>query len=176
MENSFSKHPEIDSVNVYGIPMNHHGYDGQLGCAAVTFRGNTSPHQPSDSQREVVQRLESWLLTSDGALPAYTVPRFLRVLVESEDAPRPDQIGMGGDTGQERVSMIMKKLKTGLRKEGQSQLFVFREKRFANPGVVGFSIPPGCKDRMYWIENEGSGYVPFTKEAEQLILSGKARL
>lgn len=42
--------------------------------------------------------------------------------------------------------------------------------------MIGFSIPPGCQDRLYWIEREGSGFVPFTKEAEQLLLSGKARL
>lgn len=42
--------------------------------------------------------------------------------------------------------------------------------------IIGFSIPPGCQDRLYWIEREGSGFVPFTKEAEQLLLSGKARL
>lgn len=91
--------------------MNHHGYDGQLGCAAVTFRNDAA-----SGEQEIVRQLEKWLLTSEGALPAYTVPRFLRVLVDSEGA---DQIGMsGGDTGKERVSMIMKKLKTGLRKEG----------------------------------------------------------
>lgn len=92
--------------------MNHHGYDGQLGCAAVTF------HSESSGEQEIVQQLEKWLLTSKGALPAYTVPRFLRVLVDTEGT---SQIGMsGGDTGKERVSMIMKKLKTGLRKEGTS--------------------------------------------------------
>lgn len=42
--------------------------------------------------------------------------------------------------------------------------------------IIGFSIPPGCKDRLYWIEREGAGFVPFTKEAEQLLLSGKAHL
>ena len=89
--------------------MNHHGYDGQLGCAAVTFRDGAP-----GSEQEIVQQLEKWLLTSEGALPAYTVPRFLRVLVDSEGA---DQIGMSDDVGKERVSMTMKKLKTGLRKE-----------------------------------------------------------
>lgn len=29
---------------------------------------------------------------------------------------------------------------------------------------------------MYWIEKEGSGYVPLTNEAVQLLPSGKARL
>ncbi|OBT41559.1 hypothetical protein VE00_09146 [Pseudogymnoascus sp. WSF 3629] len=79
VEGSFSKHPNVASVNVYGIPMNHHGYDGQLGCAAVTFRSDAS-----GSELEIVRELEKWLLTSTGALPAYTVPRFLRVLVDTE--------------------------------------------------------------------------------------------
>ncbi|OAP57314.1 hypothetical protein AYL99_08052 [Fonsecaea erecta] len=143
-----SRHPQIASVNVYAIPMNTYGYDGQLGCAAITLQGVSS-------EEEVMSQLEHWLRTSESALPAYAVPRFVRILI-NDGAPQ-DSGGLSGDSGSERVSTIMKKLKTGLRKDG-------------------FLIPEGNKDRMFWIEKEGSGYKPLTNEAIQLLLSGKARL
>lgn len=155
VESWFSRHPRIASVNVYAIPMNHYGYDGQLGCAAITLHGNTSSDAADATEQEIVSQLENWLRTSDSALPAYAVPRFLRILVDT-GAPS-DQPGMGGDTGSDRVSLIMKKLKTGLRKDG-------------------FSVPPASRDRMYWLESEGIGFVPLTSANRELLLSGKARL
>lgn len=98
--------------------MNRFGYDGQLGCAAITLRDNLSPNQPDLAERETMAQLEAWLLNSESALPAYAVPRFVRVLVNEGTAQ--DQGGMTGDSGSERVSVIMKKLKTGLRKDGMS--------------------------------------------------------
>lgn len=32
------------------------------------------------------------------------------------------------------------------------------------------------KDQMYWIEKEGTGYVPLTESNVQKLLSGKALL
>ncbi|KIW98213.1 uncharacterized protein Z519_01797 [Cladophialophora bantiana CBS 173.52] len=149
-----SRHPQITSVNVYAIPMNYYGYDGQLGCAAITLHG-ASPEQSDRAHQEIMSQLEHWLRTSESALPAYAVPRFVRILI-NDGAPQ-DSGGMSGDSGSERVSMIMKKLKTGLRKDG-------------------FLIPKGNKDRMFWIEKEGAGYTPLTDAAIQRLLSGKAQL
>ncbi|OAL28819.1 hypothetical protein AYO22_02684 [Fonsecaea multimorphosa] len=133
-----SRHPRIASVNVYAIPMN-----------------GVSPGQSDQAYQEVMSQLEHWLRTSESALPAYAVPRFVRILI-NDGAPQ-DSGGMSGDSGSERVSTIMKKLKTGLRKDG-------------------FLIPEGNKDRMFWIEKEGSGYALLTNEAIQRLLSGKAQL
>ncbi len=96
--------------------MNSYGYDGQLGCAAITLH-NVSTGQRDQQHDEVMLRLEQWLRTSESALPAYAVPRFVRILVNEGSAP--DSGGMSGDSGSERVSVIMKKLKTGLRKDGR---------------------------------------------------------
>ena len=95
--------------------MNSYGYDGQLGCAAITLR-NVSVDQRDRIYNEIMSQLEEWLRTSESALPAYAVPRFVRILVNEGSAP--DSGGMSGDSGSERVSVIMKKLKTGLRKDG----------------------------------------------------------
>ena len=99
--------------------MNRYGYDGQLGCAALTFTStadNAGSDTPDALERDIVPQLEKWLTTNANALPAYAVPRFLRVLVTTD---RPD---LERDTGADRVSLIMKKLKTGLRQEGRSFL------------------------------------------------------
>lgn len=93
--------------------MNRYGYDGQLGCAAVTFNGINDADSPTTIERETVAKLENWTVTNESALPSYSVPRFLRVLVSTD---RPD---LKADTGADRVSLIMKKLKTGLRSEGK---------------------------------------------------------
>ncbi|KIV93858.1 hypothetical protein PV10_05042 [Exophiala mesophila] len=155
VEGWLSNHEQITSVNVYAIAMNRYGYDGQLGCAAITLGDNSSPNEASAVERNTMAQLEKWLLESKSALPSYAVPRFVRVLVN--EGPALDQGGSSGDSGSERVSVIMKKLKTGLRKDG-------------------FVIPKGNGDRMYWIEKEGSGYVPLTEAAIQNLLSGKATL
>ena len=97
--------------------MNRYGYDGQLGCAAITLGDNSSPNEASPVERDTMARLEKWLLESKSALPSYAVPRFVRVLVN--EGPALDQGGSSGDSGSERVSVIMKKLKTGLRKDGE---------------------------------------------------------
>lgn len=39
---------------------------------------------------------------------------------------------------------------------------------------MGFLIPPGNKDRMYWIEREGNDYVPMSNVAMRPFVSGKA--
>ncbi|KAK6369414.1 hypothetical protein LTS17_009757 [Exophiala oligosperma] len=157
VEGCLSRHPNIASVNVYAIPMNRYGYDGQLGCAAVTFNGSEANLEsgPDAQELDTVRELERWATTNAlGALPGYAVPRFLRVL--ATDRTTTTNVG-NNDTGADRVSLIMKKLKTGLRSEG-------------------FTLPAGSMDRIYWIEKEGSGYVPLTTEAVQTLLSGKARL
>ena len=97
--------------------MNHYGYDGQLGCAAITLQGVP---QSDQAYQEVMSQMEHWLRTSESALPAYAVPRFVRILI-NDGAPQ-DSGGMSGDSGSERVSTIMKKLKTGLRKDGEFPL------------------------------------------------------
>jgi acyl-CoA synthetase (AMP-forming)/AMP-acid ligase II len=122
VEGALVKHPQIESVNVYGIPMNHHGYDGQLGCAAVTLSGGAPHDHPLESERKFVQNLEHELTILERSLPTYAVPRFLRILVANDGGPPPDQGSMNCDAGGERVSLIMKKLKTGLRKEGFSTI------------------------------------------------------
>jgi acyl-CoA synthetase (AMP-forming)/AMP-acid ligase II len=104
-----SQHPEITSVNVFAIPMNTYGYDGQYGCAAITLNGNVDG---------TLSGLEQWLRASTSALPAYAVPRFVRILDQQDTAH--DSGGMSGDSGGARVSVIMKKLKTGLRRDGES--------------------------------------------------------
>ncbi|EXJ76915.1 hypothetical protein A1O3_10072 [Capronia epimyces CBS 606.96] len=165
VESCLGRHPNIASVNVYAIPMNRYGYDGQLGCAAITFREGHSEtnntNNTSTIELDTVRQLEKWATTNETAsLPSYAVPRFLRVLVSTNTGldGASGGAGTGASAGDaDRVSPIMKKLKTGLRQEG-------------------FSLPSTTKDRIYWIEKEGSGYVPLTKEAEQLLLSGKARL
>ena len=169
-----SRHPRIASVNVYAIAMNHYGYDGQLGCAAITLHDHTSSDQFERIQRETMSQLEHWIRTSESALPAYAMPRFVRILVNEGAAP--DQGGMSGDSGSERVSLIMKKLKTGLRKDGQSGFPHNSSLPLLTRSLKGFLIPQGNKDRMYWIEREGSGYVPLTDSAAQRLVSGKAQL
>lgn len=160
--------------------MNRYGYDGQLGCAAITLRDNISPNQPDLVERETMAQLEKWLLESKSALPAYAVPRFVRVLVN--EGPAPDQGGSSGDSGSERVSVIMKKLKTGLRKDGECPCLEDLAPKCNTDHAdfwisrIGFVIPEGNRDRMYWIEKEGSGYVPLTEAAIQNLLSGQARL
>ena len=101
--------------------MNKYGYEGQVGCAAINFRAGSSPKQADRVELETVQQLEQWL-TSNAGLPAYACPRFLRVLVDvgEDETSERDQLGISQDVGSERVSLMMKKLKTGLRKEGAS--------------------------------------------------------
>jgi hypothetical protein len=106
-----SRHPSIISVNVYGIPVNRYGYDGQLGCAAITLQSI----EPG-SESTIVSGLERWLRESESALPAYAVPRFLRVLIA--DGEHSAQDSTHGHASGEQVSAIMKKLKVELRKQG----------------------------------------------------------
>jgi acyl-CoA synthetase (AMP-forming)/AMP-acid ligase II len=116
VEGCLSRHPSLASVNVYAIPMNRYGYDGQLGCAAVTFTSSASDSgtgEPHAQELETVRELERWATTNASALPTYAVPRFLRVLATDQSA------NTAHDTGADRVSLIMKKLKTGLRQEGE---------------------------------------------------------
>jgi acyl-CoA synthetase (AMP-forming)/AMP-acid ligase II len=119
VESAFLNHPHISSANVYAIPMSDYGYEGQVGCAAVTFRAGAAPDGPGQGEQEALTDLEKYL-TSTGGLAGYAVPRFLRVLVDNdeESATERDQIGISDDVGSEYVSSMLKKLKTGLRKEG----------------------------------------------------------
>lgn len=99
--------------------MNRYGYDGQLGCAAVTFTSSeaSSGLGPDAQELDTVRDLEKWATTNASALPGYAVPRFLRVLATGRNSPANVA---NNDTGADRVSLIMKKLKTGLRSEGES--------------------------------------------------------
>jgi hypothetical protein len=40
---------------------------------------------------------------------------------------------------------------------------------------LAFTPPPGSKDRIYWIEKEGQGYVPLTTETRQRLIAGSAK-
>jgi hypothetical protein len=122
VEMAFLSNPHISSANVYSISMTKYGYDGQIGCAAITFRESAPPDRATTIELDTIKELEKWLV-SEAGLPAYGVPRFLRVLVDEdkENAAERD-IGISEDVGNERVSLMMKKLKTGLRKEGLCSL------------------------------------------------------
>lgn len=115
---AFLKHPNISSANVFAIPVNKYGYEGQVGCVAVTLSHGASPKLASSVELQCVNELEQWLIGTAG-LPPYGVPRFLRVLTDvSEDETEARDLGVSDDVGSERVSLMMKKLKTGLRREG----------------------------------------------------------
>jgi len=94
--------------------MKKYGYDGQLGCVAVTIKDN---QVDNPAVLESIQGLEQWLVKEAGLAP-YAVPRFLRVMRSAEQDAGAQDLGGRDDTGGERVSLIMKKLKTGLRNEG----------------------------------------------------------
>ncbi|KAF1815048.1 fatty-acyl-CoA synthase [Eremomyces bilateralis CBS 781.70] len=156
VEIAFTKHPRVLGANVYAIPMNEFGYEGQLGCAAISLKSSGADPTGTD-EATLLAELEQWLVEK-GGLPTYGVPRFVRVIVDEGEATTHDEGRRKGDIpGAERVSIIMKKLKTGLRREG-------------------FNMPPRCNDRMYFIDREGNGFKPLTEEMKQLLLSGKAKL
>jgi acyl-CoA synthetase (AMP-forming)/AMP-acid ligase II len=125
VENAIITHPSIESANVYAIAMNQFGYEGQLGCAAITLKGveSTTVEKASAVETETLTELEKFLVTKAG-LPGYGVPRFVRVIVDvgeqSEAEQKRDQLGIAAreSVGAEYVSLMLKKLKTGLRKEG----------------------------------------------------------
>ncbi|KAH7091512.1 fatty-acyl-CoA synthase [Paraphoma chrysanthemicola] len=154
VEMAFLNHPHISSANVFAISMTQYGYDGQLGAAAITFRNGASPIQAGNVEIDSIRGLEQYLVESAG-LANYAVPRFLRVLVDDDQAQEREQIGISDEVGSEYVSVMLKKLKTGLRKEAFS---------------------PANNDRMYWIEREGQGYVPLTVDTQRKLLGGVARL
>lgn len=101
--------------------MNRYGYDGQLGCAAITLRESSSSGQPRSFEQQTLSQLERWLLSSEDALPSYAVPRFVRILVNNEVALEERERGAEIDSDGARVSIIMKKVKTGLRKDGETR-------------------------------------------------------
>ena len=117
---AFLNHQQLASANVYAIPMNKYGYEGQVGCAAITLRAGAAAGGPDQVEREAVRDLEKYLISTAG-LAGYAVPRFLRVLVDGDEsgALQREQIGISDTVGSEYVSLIMKKLKTGLRKDGK---------------------------------------------------------
>ena len=121
--------------------MKQFGYEGQLGCAALTLRGD---------EEETMRGLEEHLVKV--GLAGYAVPRFVRVIVDVGE-----EIGRASSesVGSEYVSLMMKKLKTGLRKEGFS---------------------PVGSDRMYWVEREGSGFKKLDLESATALKSGRAKL
>ncbi|KAJ4502673.1 hypothetical protein HRR90_009047 [Exophiala dermatitidis] len=152
VETAFLHHPYIQSANVYSIPMNKYGYEGQLGCAAITMQ-QSKADDPAALQ--ALSTLEEWLVKEAGLAP-YAVPRFLRVMPGSAT----DSVGLNGgkDPAGERVSTIMKKLKTGLRSEA-------------------LDIDLCGPDKLFWIEQEGSGFTPLdTETLMSLLRAGKARL
>ena len=173
---AFIDHPEIASANVFAIDMKQYGYEGQVGCAAITFRGSTDPAGPNRSEEEALGGLEQYL-TSKAGLAGYAVPRFLRVLidVDADEALQREQIGISDDVGGEYVSSMLKKLKTGLRKEGTSYYKFWRVVCVAKR-VLAFHPPQNSRDRIYWIEHEGQGYVPLHREKQEQLRLGKARL
>jgi acyl-CoA synthetase (AMP-forming)/AMP-acid ligase II len=118
VENAFINHPHIASANVFAINMKQYGYDGQMGAAAINFRNGASPQRPDEIEVEAIKGLEQYL-TSSAGLAGYAVPRFLRVLVDiDEEIHQREQIGISDSVGNEYVSLILKKLKTSLRKDG----------------------------------------------------------
>jgi len=125
VENAIITHPSIESANVYAIATNQYGYEGQLGCAAITLRGADAAalEKAQAVELETLRQLESFLVTKAG-LPGYGVPRFVRVIVDvgerTESQQKRDQLGIAAreSVGAEYVSLMLKKLKTGLRKEG----------------------------------------------------------
>jgi acyl-CoA synthetase (AMP-forming)/AMP-acid ligase II len=124
VETAIVTHPAIESANVYALAMNQYGYEGQLGCAAVTFKSPDSGSlgESFADEAETLRELESHLVNKAG-LPGYGVPRFVRVIVdtgEQGDATR-TQLGIAEreSVGTEYVSLMLKKLKTGLRNEGE---------------------------------------------------------
>lgn len=149
IENCLSRHPDIASVNVYAIPMNQYGYEGQLGCAAIEFHARSW-----DQTDKILSGLEQWMVSSEHGIPGYAIPRFLRIISDGLNASPEAGPSHGKET--ERVSTIMKKVKVALRKEGFT--------------------PVGQKDQMYWIEKEGSGYVPLLEATAQSLRMGEFRL
>lgn len=119
VEMAFLNHPHISSANVYAIPMASFGYDGQMGAAAVTLSAGASSRKVDTAEIESLQGLEQYLVETAG-LAAYAVPRFLRVLVDDggDETQQREQIGISDSVGSEYVSLMLKKLKTSLRKEG----------------------------------------------------------
>lgn len=149
VENCLSRHPDIASVNVYAIPMNQYGYEGQLGCAAIEFHAGSW-----DRADKILRALEQWMMSSEHGIPGYAIPRFLRIIWDGPNVSTEADPSDAKET--ERVSTIMKKVKVALRKEGFT--------------------PVGRKDQMYWIEKEGSGYVPLVEATAQSIRIGQFRL
>lgn len=105
--------------------MNVYGYEGQLGCAAITLRGDITSENAFEGEQKLVKELEDWITTNKNALPSYAVPRFLRILTLSEDTCKATQNLSTAkfENGAERVSSLMKKRKVELRKEGMSSSF-----------------------------------------------------
>ncbi|KAK3706383.1 hypothetical protein LTR37_012761 [Vermiconidia calcicola] len=153
---AFLDHAQIASANVYAIPMNKYGYDGQAGAAAITMRKGASADGPDQAEIDALRDLEHYLTVKAG-LASYAVPRFVRVLVDEKEAPQREQIGISDSVGSEYVSSMLKKLKTSLREEA-------------------FSLPSHCRDRIYWIEKEGQGFVHLTSGAREHLLQGTAKL
>lgn len=145
---AFINHPTIAAANVFAVPLSRYGYEGQVGCAALTFKFTSV----NSSVEATIQELEAYLLKT--GLPPYGLPKFLRVLVdESNDLGNSD----AEDVGTERTSLIMKKLKTGLRKEGLERV-------------------QGSRDLWFWLEREGGGYKVLEDEVRGNIMAGKANL
>ena len=145
---AFINHPTIAAANVFAVPLSRYGYEGQVGCAALTFKLTSA----DASIEETVRELEAYLLKS--GLPPYGLPKFLRVLVdESNDLGNSD----AEDVGTERTSLIMKKLKTGLRKDGLERMH-------------------GSRDLWFWLEREGGGYKVLADDVRGNIMAGKASL
>lgn len=113
VEQAFGNHPDILSANVYSIPMNQYGYDGQVGCAAVKLRVDAPSSDSEECYKQIIDGLENWLISVAGLAP-YAVPRFLRVLGTNQTKVACE------DSGDGHLSLMMKKLKTGLRAEGKS--------------------------------------------------------
>ncbi|KAL4891199.1 hypothetical protein BDV59DRAFT_209130 [Aspergillus ambiguus] len=144
VEHCLSRHPDIAGVNVYAIPMNQYGYEGQLGCAAVELHSGSRTRADS-----IISELEKWMAESNHGIPVYAIPRFMRILGDSTPEAVANQT-----LDKEQVSAIMKKVKVGLRKEG-------------------FLLPKGSNDQMYWIAQEGKGYIKLDSDTIRSLQSGQ---
>jgi acyl-CoA synthetase (AMP-forming)/AMP-acid ligase II len=146
VETAIVTHSAIESANVYAIPMNQYGYEGQLGCAAVTFKASDPIDKSRSIEVETLKDLEGHLVTKAG-LPGYGVPRFVRVikdLGEQGDATR-NQLGIAEreSVGTEYVSLMLKKLKTGLRNEGvQTVIWMLLVREIQANITIRFPITP----------------------------------
>jgi hypothetical protein len=94
---------------VYAIAMNQQGYEGELGCAALTLK------RVSLSEEAVILKNLEEQITATAGLALYAVPRFARIIVDvgKQDKRKELYIASRDNVGTKYVSLMLKKLKTG---------------------------------------------------------------